>query len=123
MSVITTPSTDHTELVIAEPGPTYSDCWPLLLPPTLTRSMSTPGVVCITVHGSREVGIFCSSVWLTVAPVRIAFSSSSGLSEVTVMTSSTAELIVSSMLVLRPTLMTMCGYSTGEKPCSSALIL
>ena len=63
------------------------------------------------------------SFWLTVAPVRIAFSSSNGLSEVTVITSSTAEFMVISRLVLRPMLMTMCGYSTGEKPCSSALIL
>ena len=64
---------------------------------------------CRTDQGSREVGIFSSSVWLTVAPVEMRRSSSSGLSAVTVMTSSTAADSFTSIWVLRPTLMTMFG--------------
>ncbi len=73
------------------------------------------------VHGSREVGISASSVAFTVAPVEILRSSSSGLSVVTVMTSSTAEFMVISRVVLWPTVTTTLGYSTVPKPCSSAL--
>ncbi len=109
MSVITTPSTDQTAWSPAEPGPTYCDCWPLSLPPTLIRSVSTPGVDCRIAQGSRAVGIFSSSVWLTVAPVEIRRSSSSGLSAVTVMTSSTAGDNLTSIEVLRPMLITMFG--------------
>ena len=62
-----------------------------------SRLQDRPGV-------ARRRESSASSFWLTVVPVRIAFSSSSGLSEVTVITSSTAEFMVTSMLVLRPTL-------------------
>ena len=123
MSVITTPSTAHTDWSPSEPGPTYCDCWPLSLPPTLMRSVSTPGVDCRMAQGSRAVGIFSSSVWLTVAPVEIRRSSSSGDSAVTVITSSTAAFIVTSISVLRPTLIEMFGYSTLEKPSSCAFNL
>jgi len=60
-------------------------------------------------QGSRAVGIFSSSVCATVAPVLIRRSSSSGDSVVTVMVSSIADWRVTSMLVLRPTLMAMFG--------------
>ena len=73
------------------------------------RSVSTPGVDWRTAQGSRDVGIFSSSVWLTVAPVEIRRSSSSGLSAVTVMTSSTAADSFTSIWVLRPMLITMFG--------------
>ena len=109
MSVITMPSIDHTAWSPPEPGPTYCACWPDSLPPTLMRSVSTPGVDCNTAQGSRAVGIFESSVWLTVLPVRIDFSSSSGDSAVTVITSSTAAESEISIVVLRPTLTTMFG--------------
>ncbi|HXT21095.1 MAG TPA: hypothetical protein VN923_10115 [Thermoanaerobaculia bacterium] len=75
----------------------------------MMRSVSTPGVVCRIAQGSRAVGIFSSSVDATVAPVEMRRSSSSGDSAVTVMTSSTAACSVTSMVVLRPTLMLMFG--------------
>ena len=52
-------------------------------------------------HGSRAVGIFSSSTSLTVVPVVILRSSRIGLSAVTVIPSSTAELIATSTLELR----------------------
>jgi hypothetical protein len=79
------------------------------VPPTLTRSVSTPGVVCRIAQGSRAVGIFSSSVDATVAPVEMRRSSSRGDSAVTVITSSTAACRVTSIEVLRPMLMTMFG--------------
>jgi hypothetical protein len=60
-------------------------------------------------QGSRAVGIFSSSVCATVAPVLMRRSSSSGDSAVTVITSSTAAFMVTSIEVLRPMLIEMFG--------------
>ncbi len=86
------------------------------------RSVSTPGVWLRTDHGSRAVGIRSSSTWVTVVPSWERRSSSSGLSEVTVMTSSTAGVSVISRVVLRPTRISIFGYSTVENPSSSAVM-
>src|SRR5215218_7947411 len=90
MSVITMPSSDQTAWSPAEPGPTYDDCWPLSLPPTLMRSTSTPGVDCRTAQGSRAVGTLLSSFRGTTPPVLNPRSSSRGDSAVMVIISDTA---------------------------------
>jgi len=125
MSVITTPSTDHTDWAMNEPGPVKAACWPLSVPPTLTRSVSTPGVACSTDHGSRELGTRTSSSPLTILPQRVARGSIvAGLPWMTMtsVTFVTAGLSVTTTLVLRPTLTTRPGCSTVEKLSSSALI-
>ena len=109
MSVITTPSTAHTPSWRTEPGPVNCDCWPLSLPPTLMRSVWTPGTVWSTAQGSRAEGIFSSSTWLTVVPAVILRESSSGLSEVTVMVSSMAGESLTSSVVLRLMLIVTFG--------------
>ena len=75
----------------------------------------------MTDQGSRAVGIFSSSTWLMLAPCARRRSSSSGDSDVTVMTSSTAEERVKLIVVFRLSATTTLGCSTVEKPSSSAL--
>jgi len=62
-------------------------------------------------QGSREVGIFSSSVFETVEPAEILRSSRSGLSVVTVMVSWMAPWRLISSVVLRPTPISIRGCS------------
>ena len=45
--------------------------------------MMMPGTVCMTTHGSRPEGMFCSSSRLTVVDVPVFFGSMTGVSAVT----------------------------------------
>src|SRR5258708_1527928 len=47
-------------------GPEYVACWPLMLPPTLTRSVGAPGAAWRRFQGSRPAGIGLSSEAVTV---------------------------------------------------------
>ena len=82
----------------------------------MIRSVRTPGVEDRIAHGSRDVGIFSSSVCATVEVTATRDLSSSGASVVTVMTSVTAAFMVTEISVLRPMLIDTFGYSIGEKP-------
>ena len=70
MSVISAPSIWKSFCDEDTPAARKFACWPDSLPPTLTRSTITPGVCDRTAHGSRAVGIFSSSTWLTLVPDR-----------------------------------------------------
>ena len=61
MSVTSTPSSVQLASCGRVPFEAKFDCWPVSLPPMLTRSTSTPGTLRISANGSREVGIFWSS--------------------------------------------------------------
>src|SRR5436190_13483757 len=65
------------------------DCWPLSLPATLTRSTSTPGIVRMRAQGSRELGTSSSSSLLMVVDVPVRLVSTIGVSDCTVIVSST----------------------------------
>ena len=120
MSVIDVPSIWKSFWLPLTPGARNADCWPDSEPPTFTRSTRTPRVCESRAHGSRAVGIFSSSTWLTLVPVESFRSSSSGLSEVTVIVSSSAAVSTRGTLVLRPRATTTSGNSIPPKPSSSA---
>ena len=101
MSVMLTPSTAQVVSSELAPAATNTDCWPLSLPPTLMRSVCTPGVWRQQRPGvARRRDLLQLQVSLIVAPVVIWRSSSSGDSAVTVMTSWIAAFSVSCRLVL-----------------------
>src|SRR4029077_14715413 len=61
MSVMLIPSIVHTTSWGRVPLEAKLDCWPVSLPPMLTRSTSTPGTPRSSAKGSRDVGILLSS--------------------------------------------------------------
>jgi hypothetical protein len=87
MSVITTPSSVHTASAGRVALTWKFDCCPVSFPAMLTRSTRAPGTVRISAHGSRDVGIFSSSVFVKLVDVPIALVSTIGDSPVTVMVS------------------------------------
>ena len=104
MSVMLTPSIVQTASCGRVPLDAKFDCWPVSLPPMLTRSTSTPGTERISANGSREVGIFVSSSLVKLVAVPVALVSMIGDSPLTVIVSATAasrSVIGSS--TLRPT--------------------
>src|SRR5437763_13870041 len=83
MSVTATPSIVHTASCGRVPFDAKLDCWPVSLPPTLTRSTRTPGTERISENGSRDVGIFASSSAVTLVAVPVCFASTIGDGAVT----------------------------------------
>ena len=80
------------------------DCWPVSLPPMLTRSTSTPGTLRISANGSRDVGIFVSSSVVKLVAVPVTLVSTIGDSPVTVIDSATvASFSDTEMSASRPT--------------------
>ena len=86
MSVIATPSSVHTASCGRVPFDAKFDCWPVSLPPTLTRSTSTPLIERSSENGSREDGTFESSsaVMFVVTPVCAASTTGVGAFTTTV---------------------------------------
>ena len=92
MSVISMPSIVQTASCGRVPFDAKFDCWPVSLPPMLTRSTSTPGTERISANGSREVGIFVSSSVVKLVAVPVALVSMTGDSPVTVIVSATVAI-------------------------------
>ena len=104
MSVMLTPSIVHTASCGRVPFEAKLDCWPVSLPPMLTRSTSTPGTPRISANGSRDVGIFVSSSEVKLVAVPVAFVSMIGDSPLTVIVSATAAIFrPTGSSTLRPT--------------------
>ena len=124
MSVIVTPSTFQVFWLESAPLPTYVDCWPLSLPPTLTRSSCTPGTVERMTHGSRAVGMAWSSVWSTTAPVSTLRVSSRAVPPETVTVASMLEILsIVFSSVFWPTETLTSGFVTNVKLWSSYVIV
>ena len=87
MSVIATPSSVQTASCGRVPLVAKFDCWPVSLPPMLTRSTSTPGTERISENGSREVGIFDSSSAVKFVAVPVCLPSTIGDGAATVIVS------------------------------------
>ncbi len=121
MSVITTPSIVHTASTERVPFDWKLDCWPVSLPAMFTRSTVTPGTVRRSAHGSREVGIISSSLWLKLVAVPMAFVSTMGDSPETVIVSATdATRSVIGRSTVWPTATTMWSRMSVVNPESSA---
>src|SRR5436309_606452 len=86
------------------------------------RSTCTAGADCSTVHGSREVGIFSSSIFVTFVAVPALRVSSSGASAVTVIDSAIDGLRVMAMSAFWPTLTLTPARVAVPYPDSSALM-
>ena len=123
MSVTTTPSRLQVASLGSAPLPMKLDCWPLSLPATFTRSTSTPGIVRMSAQGSRELGTFASSSLLIVVPVPVFLVSTAGVSDCTVIVSSTdATLSVNGRFTLVPAA-TVTSRLTVENPVRPTLSL
>jgi hypothetical protein len=121
MSVITTPSSVHTVSCGRVPLETTVGAWPVSLPPTLTRSSSTPGTDRISENGSREVGMCVSSPAVKFVAVPIARRSTSGAAVVTTTVSVTdPTLSVSGSSTFRPTATTTFSRVRVAKPSMEA---
>ena len=98
------------------------DCWPVSLPPMLTRSTSTPGTLRISANGSRDVGIFVSSSVVKFVAVPVTLVSTIGDSPVTTIDSATvASFNVTEISASRPTATTTPSCLTLAKPAISKL--
>jgi hypothetical protein len=105
------------------PFETTVGAWPVSLPPTLTRSSSTPGTERTSENGSRAVGIFASSSLENVVAVPVAVRSRIGAGAETVtvsMNGATRSSIGAS--TLRPTA-TMTSRTAVRKPESVTVIV
>src|SRR5213593_1616547 len=80
---MTMPSRFHIVSLNVVPFPTNPDCWPLSLPPTLTRSTMTPGTVLSAAHGSFDCGVPSSSAVVSVVDVPDFLTSTTGDAPVT----------------------------------------
>jgi hypothetical protein len=124
MSVIATPSSVQTASCGRVPLVAKFDCWPVSLPPTLTRSTSTPGTVRISENGSREVGIFESSSAVKFVAVPVCLASTIGEGALTVIVSVTALIcIATGTLTVLPRSSTTFSRTSVAKPCSAAVTL
>src|SRR5258708_36712441 len=86
------------------------------------RSTCTAGADCSTVHGSREVGIFSSSTFVTLVAVPALRVSSSGASAVTVIDSDIDGLSVMEMSAFWPTFTLTPARVAVPYPATASLI-
>ena len=122
MSVRFTPST--WKVAPCVPLVNMFDCWPDSEPATLTRSIWTPGTVCMTTQGSRAVGIDFSSSLMTAAPVWTLRVSMTGVSPETVTVAATDESFIGiDSSVSRPRTTSTLSRLTVAKPCSASVIV
>ena len=97
--------------------------WPDSLPATFTRSVTTPGTVRSSAHGSRDVGIASRSMAVIVAAVPMSRASMSGDAAVTVTSCSTpASCSATGTSTLAPTIMVMCVRVNFANPPISTVI-
>jgi len=124
MSVTSTPSSVQLASCGRVPFAAKFDCWPVSLPPMLTRSTSTPGTLRISANGSREVGIFCSSSAVKLVDVPVALVSTIGDCPLTVTVSaSVATFIATGRSLVEPTDTTTSSWTLVAKPGSAAVTL
>ena len=103
------------------PLPTKLDCWPLSLPPTLTRSTMTPGTVLSTAQGSFDCGVLSSSAVVSVVDVPVFLMSTTGVAAVTITVSEMPPTVsVKGMALLTPVL-TMTSRDCFVNPASSTV--
>ncbi len=120
MSVMSTPSRFHFCWLIAAPRATKFDCWPDMLPPTFWRSIATPADCSRITHGSRADGMLCSASCVKRVVRDVSFTSTSGVSAVTEIASSTAEISRAWLIwALRPISRRSPSRTTVRNPVSS----
>ena len=124
MSVMATPSSVQTASCGRVPFETKLDCWPVSLPPTLTRSTSTPLTERSSENGSREVGMLASSSSVTLVAVPVCLASTIGDGAVTLTVSVTAPIAsVTGSSTVWPTATMTWSRTLVVKPCSAEVSL
>ena len=119
MSVIATPSIVQTASCGRVPFETKFDCWPVSLPPTLTRSTSTPLTERSSENGSREVGMLVSSSIVTLVDVPVCLASTIGDAAVTLTVSVSVPIAsVTGSSTVWPTPTITRSRTLVVKPCS-----